>query len=400
MALKSGLANTSPAQSDVSDPKSEKRLGAPPEAVRNGRVAQTATPTDDEAEVLQASIKAGSVAQIVVAAIAVLGLIYLLKLVLVTTLVAMLLAFVLEPMVAGLRRFHIPRAAGALIAVLLTLVLSGSLTYFFYSRAVDFATTLPAYSGKLRQVLSKVRTQTGKIEESTRSIMGSAKDGKQPVPVEVQERPDVTRVIAAGSGAVGEVVLAISFIPFLVFFMLTWKDHAHLATVRLFPKEHRMTAHRTVGRISNMIRSFIAGNLLLGLINAVVSTLVFWRLGIPYFYFVGVISGFISLIPYLGVFLALLAPLAGGIEVLDKTGALLIILTVIGLHLLAMNFLYPMVVGKRLRLNPLAVTLSLLFWAWIWGAMGLLLAVPIVGATKIICDYMEPLRGLGAWLGE
>jgi predicted PurR-regulated permease PerM len=400
MALKSGLANTSPAQSDVSDPKSEKRLGAPPEAVRNGRVAQTATPTDDEAEVLQASIKAGSVAQIVVAAIAVLGLIYLLKLVLVTTLVAMLLAFVLEPMVAGLRRFHIPRAAGALIAVLLTLVLSGSLTYFFYSRAVDFATTLPAYSGKLRQVLSKVRTQTGKIEESTRSIMGSAKDGKQPVPVEVQERPDVTRVIAAGSGAVGEVVLAISFIPFLVFFMLTWKDHAHLATVRLFPKEHRMTAHRTVGRISNMIRSFIAGNLLLGLINAVVSTLVFWRLGIPYFYFVGVISGFISLIPYLGVFLALLAPLAGGIGVLDKTGALLIILTVIGLHLLAMNFLYPMVVGKRLRLNPLAVTLSLLFWAWIWGAMGLLLAVPIVGATKIICDYMEPLRGLGAWLGE
>jgi predicted PurR-regulated permease PerM len=400
MALKSGLANTSPAESDVSDPKSEKRLAAPPEAVRNGCVAQTATPAEDEAEVLQASIKAGSVAQIVVAGIAVLGLIYLLKLVLVTTLVAMLLAFVLEPMVAGLRRFHIPRAAGALIAVLLTLVLSGSLTYFFYSRAVDFATTLPAYSGKLRQVLSKVRTQTGKIEEGTRSVMGSSKNGKDPVPVEVREPPDVTRVIAAGSGVVGEIVLAISFMPFMVFFMLTWKDHAHLATVRLFPKEHRMTAHRTVGRISTMIRSFIAGNLLVGLINAVVSTLVFWRLGIPYFYFVGVISGFVSLIPYLGVFLALLAPLAGGIGVLDKTGALLIILTVIGLHVLAMNFLYPKIVGKRLRLNPLAVTLSLLFWAWIWGAMGLLLAVPIVGATKIICDYMEPLRGLGAWLGE
>jgi predicted PurR-regulated permease PerM len=399
MARNSGLANTFP-ESDVSDPKSEKPLGAAPQALRNGGVAQTATPAEEEAEVLQASIKAGSVAQIVVAVIAVLGLIYLLKLVLVTTLVAMLLAFVLEPMVAGLRRFHLPRAAGALMAVLLTFVLFGSLTYFFYSRAVDFATTLPAYSGKLRQVLSRVRTQTGKIEESTRSVMGSTEDGKYPVPVEIREPPDVTRVVAAGSGAVGEIVLAISFLPFLVFFMLTWKDHAHLATVRLFPKEHRMTAHRTVGRISTMIRSFIAGNLLLGLINAVVSTLVFWRFGIPYFYFVGVISGFISLIPYLGVFLALLTPLAGGIGVLDKTGAVLIIITVIGLHLLAMNFLYPKIVGKRLRLNPLAVTLSLLFWAWIWGAMGLVLAVPIVGATKIICDYMEPLRGFGAWLGE
>ena len=149
-----------------------------------------------------------------------------------------------------------------------------------------------------------------------------------------------------------------------------------------------------------MIRCFISGNLLVGLINAAVSTIVFWRLGIPYFYFLGVISGFVSLIPYLGIFLALLAPLAGGIGILDKTGVLLIIITVIGMHLLAMNFLYPKIVGKRLRLNALAVTLSLLFWAWIWGAMGLILAVPIVGATKIICDYMEPLREFGAWLGE
>src|SRR5256885_15962341 len=58
------------------------------------------------------------------------------------------------------------------------------------------------------------------------------------------------------------------------------------------------------------------------------------------------------------------------------------------------------IVGKRLRLNPLAVTLALLFWAWIWGAMGLILAVPIVGATKIICDYVDSFRGVGGWLGD
>jgi predicted PurR-regulated permease PerM len=74
--------------------------------------------------------------------------------------------------------------------------------------------------------------------------------------------------------------------------------------------------------------------------------------------------------------------------------------TVIGLHVLSMNVLFPKIVGRRLRLNPLAVTLSLLFWAWIWGSMGLILAVPIVGATKIVCDHMEALQGLGAWLGE
>lgn len=354
----------------------------------------------EEAEVLQASIKAGSVAQIVVAVIAVIGLIYLLKLVLVTTLLSVLLAFVLEPVVSGLARIRVPRAAGALLAVLLLIALAAGLTSFFYGRAVDFATQLPRYSGKIRSALADLRSQTNQIEESARSVIASPRSGKAPIAVEVQESPGLLRVISAGSGTLAEVLLSITFIPFLVYFMLTSKDHAHSATVRLFPKEHRLVAHRTVGRISAMIRSFIAGNVLVGFINALVSAIVFWRLGIPYFYFLGVISGFASLVPYLGIFLALLPPLAAAAGVVNKTGVVIILLTVIVLHLLTMNVLYPKIVGKRLRLNPLAISLSLLFWAWIWGGMGLILAVPLVGATKIICDYVDPLRGLGAWLGE
>jgi len=361
----------------------------------------TQTPeSQEEAEILQASIKAGSVAQIVVAAIAVLGLIYILKLVLITTLTSLLLAFFLEPLVGGLCRLGIRRWAGALFGVILMVALAISLTFFFYSRALDFATALPKYSGKMRDTLGSVRSQSKKLEEGTRSVIGAPTTGPQPVPVEVQESPGLSRVVSAGSGVFGEVLLAVSFIPFLVYFMLTWKDHAHATTVQLFPKEHRLTAFRTVGRISTMIRSFIVGNILVGMLNCVVSSVVFWLLGIPYFYFLGTISGFVSLVPYLGIFLALLPPLAGGIGTLNKTGVLIVIVTVILLHVATMNVLYPKIVGKRLRLNPLAVTLSLLFWAWIWGGMGLLLAVPVVGATKIVCDHVDSLRPLGAWLGD
>jgi predicted PurR-regulated permease PerM len=376
-------------------PEKEPATAPQPEA----EVPQVPQATTEEAEVLQASIKAGTVAQIVMAAIAVLGLIYLLKVVLVTTLASVLLAFVLEPMVALLTRIRLPRSVGALIAVLLLLVLSLAVIDFFYSRAVDFATELPKYSSKIRAVLSDVRQQTNKIEESTRSVMAPPKGGRQPVPVEVQEAPGLSHVISAGSSW-GESLLAITFVPFLVYFMLTWKAHAHNATVRLFPKEHRMAAYRTVARISEMIKSFILGNVLVGLVSSVISVAVFWWLHIPYFYFLGVLSGFISLIPYLGVFLALLPPIAGGIGVLNRSGLFIIIGTVVALHLITVNVMYPKIVGKRLRLNPLAITLALLFWAWIWGGMGLILAVPIVGATKIVCDYMEPLRGFGAWLGE
>ncbi len=224
----------------------------------------------EDAEVLQASIRAGSVAQIVVAVIAVIGLIYLLKLMLVTALASLLLAFVLEPLVSGLARIRVPRAFGALLAVVLMVGLAAGLTFFFYGRAVDFATQLPRYSGKIRSSLAVLREQTRQIEESTRSVIASPRVGKPPLAVEVQEAPGLSRVISAGGGTLGEVFLAITFVPFLVYFMLTWKDHAHSTTVRLFPKEHRLVAHRTVGRISAMIRGFIAGNVLIGLINALV----------------------------------------------------------------------------------------------------------------------------------
>jgi predicted PurR-regulated permease PerM len=362
--------------------------------------ALTAPASNEEEEVLHASIKAGSVAQIVVAVVAVLGLLYLLKLVMVTVLTSMLLAFVLEPLVAQLRRIKIPRAAGALLAVLLMVGTAASLTFFFYNRAVDFATQLPQYSGRIRETLGNLRQQASKIEESTRSVMASPSDGKRPLPVEVRAATGLSGLISAGAGTLAEVLGAIGFVPFLVYFMLTWKDHAHAATVRLFPKEHRMMAHRTIGKISAMIRIFITGNLLVGLINALVSTSLFWLLGIPYFYFIGFISGFFSMIPYLGVFFALLPPLALGIGILNKTGVIAIFITVIGLHVLTMNVLYPKIVGKRLLLNPLAITLALLFWAWIWGAMGLILAVPMVAATKVICDYTDSVRGLGQWLGD
>ena len=207
-------------------------------------------------------------------------------------------------------------------------------------------------------------------------------------------------MISENSASIFELLLAVGFVPFLVYFVLVSKDHSHIATVRLFPKEHRMLAHRTVGRISTMIRTYIVANVVVGVLNTAVFTMVFWYLGIKYFYFAGPISGFASLIPYLGVFVSVLPPLAGGIDVLDKTAILTVLVVVIGLHVITMNLVYPKFIGHRLKLNPLAVSLSLLFWGWIWGALGLILAIPLLGAAKIICDHIEPLCGLGSWLGD
>ena len=211
---------------------------------------------------------------------------------------------------------------------------------------------------------------------------------------------DWTGILTRGFGSVSQAMLAASFVPFLVYFMLTWQHHVRSATVMLFPLQNRNTAYVTLGLISVMIRSFMVGNLLIGLFIGTVSTAIFWMLHLPFFYLVGFLSGFLSLVPYMGVLLALVPPILVSLGHLSSQDIAVVIVTVLGLHLIAMNVLYPQFLGKRLQLNPLAVTLALLLWTWLWGAVGLLLAIPITAAMKIVFDHVESLKPYGAWLGE
>ena len=353
-----------------------------------------------EVEVLQASIKIGTVAQIVTALIAMIGLLYLLKLVLVTILASILVAYVLEPAVALLVRWRFPRWMGAGVVVTFAVLLTLGLVYFSYNRAVDFANELPQYTATLRRTVSNFRSRADTLANQARSVVEPPKNREKPVPVRIDQPQGIVQMISENSGTILDLLMAVSFAPFLVYFMLASKEHVYVSSVRLFPKEHRLVAHRTVGNISNMIRSFLLANLAVGLISGIICGIVFWRLGIQYFYFIGAISGFVTLIPYLGMFLALLPPLAGGASTLHHGGIITVIVTVIGIHAITMNLIYPRVIGARLKLNALAVSLSLLFWAWIWGAPGLILAIPIIGALKIICDHIDPLRGFGSWLGD
>jgi len=335
-------------------------------------------------------------AQIIVAVAVVLAICYVAKPVLIVLLVSVLLAFMLAPIVDGLQRIRLPRSLGAVVALLLLFAILYGMTYFFYNRAVAFVHDLPKYSERIRQEVDKLQEQALKIRSST-SILSPSKPENT---VTIQQQTDWTSALTQGAGALWEVAITVSFVPFLVYFMMTWQEHARAATVMLFRLEHRNAAYVTLGRISAMIRSFLVGNLLMGIFMGVVSTVVFAMLHLPYFYFVGFISGFVSLLPYLGPIVAILPPLAAGLGQLHGGGVLVIIITVFGLHIFAINIFYPKLIGKRLQLNPLVVTTSLLFWGWVWGAVGLVLAVPITAALKIIFDHIDSLRPWGAWLGE
>ena len=149
-----------------------------------------------------------------------------------------------------------------------------------------------------------------------------------------------------------------------------------------------------------MLQSFIVGNFLIGLLISGLSVAIFGLLHVPFFYFVGFLSGFLSLVPYLGIVLAMVPPIVVGFGQLEAGDLFIVVVSVIAMHLIALNVLYPKLLGSRLRINTLAVTLALLFWGAVWGAIGLVLAIPITGAIKIVCDHVESMKPYADWLGE
>src|SRR5574341_144376 len=112
-------------------------------------------------------------------------------------------------------------------------------------------------------------------------------------------------------------------------------------------------------------------------------------------------SGFLSLIPYIGLPLAMIPPLFAALPIHPTMPPYLVIGTTVGVfHLLALNLLYPKIVGSRVHLNPLVVTVALMVWGVLWGAIGLVLAIPLTAAIKAVCDNVAKLQPYGRLLGD
>jgi predicted PurR-regulated permease PerM len=192
----------------------------------------------------------------------------------------------------------------------------------------------------------------------------------------------------------------VSFVPFLVYFMLSWRDHINRSFLQFFQGEDRLVAARSVQGIADMVRAFVVGNFVLGLLLAVISSVVFWLIHVPYPLLVGPLSGFMSLVPYIGLPLAMVPPLFASLSVNLVSIYVLTIVSVGLMHLIALNVLYPKIVGSRVHLNPLVVTLSLMIWGFLWDAPGLVLAIPLTAGIKAVCDNVKGLRRFGKFLGD
>jgi predicted PurR-regulated permease PerM len=327
----------------------------------------------------------------------VIGFCYWASSVLVTLLVAVLLAYFLDPVVSWLEDWRIPRALGALLIVVLTLTLLFSLAWALVTRMDQFGADWPKYRAPLRAAASAIEKKLEGIEQRVSEI--SPEDRSRTV-VQVYDSHSVRNTLLSRLGSLYTAVLAATFVPFLVFFMLAAKRQVWHATMQLFPARDRTQVKLTLDEVSVTLRSYVIGTALVGVILVLASWLFFWSIGLDYPFLAALVSGLMNLVPYIGVVLSWIPPLIIALRV-HHTG--FFFLGIVGVlsffHLMAANVLFPSLVGRRVHLNAVAVTIALLFWGWMWGAPGLLLAIPITATIKVICDHVESWQPVGRWLG-
>jgi len=321
--------------------------------------------------------------------------------VLVTVLVAVLLAYFLDPVVTFMENWHIPRALGSLLVVLFTIAVLLFVAWSLVERFDQFGRDWPKYRAPLHAVANVIEQKMASVEEHVSEIGSSDQAGEQAEHriVAVAESHPVRAALLSRLSSLYEVVLGATFIPFLLFFMLAAKRQVWHATMQLFPTTERTLVKETLTDISLVLRSYVVGTAMVGVILVVLSWLFFLLIGLEFPFLTALISGTCNLIPYLGVVLSWMPPLLIGLKQFHTVTPFIGIFAVLTfLHLVAANLLVPALVGSMVRLNALALTVSLLFWGFLWGAMGLILAIPITAVIKVVCDHKESWQPVGRWL--
>jgi predicted PurR-regulated permease PerM len=353
----------------------------------------------------------------------------------ITFVISVLLAFILDPAVLLVMKLRLPRAVATPVVIGFAFAAIYFAAVLLWTQVATLSEDMPTYASRVSELVDKTNTKLDDLEKKAIAtvVPKSFREHEQQIQEKPQEAMKARRKKAASTTAPRgtpeapiiqevtihqqpkpiistlygyvsnyfHVMIMASFVPFLVYFMLSWRDRIAKSLLGLFKGEERYSVERAWIGVGDSTRAYVVGNFFLWLFLSSASAIVFFFLGVPYWPLIGTLSATFSLLPYVGLPLSIVPPVLAAVAIPNKFKVvLLVVVFAAALHILTMNFLYAKIVGRRVRLNPLAVTVALMFWGSVWGGVGLILAVPITAAVKAVCDNVEPLNPYGELLGD
>ena len=324
------------------------------------------------------------------------------------------LALTFAPMVRRLQRV-MPRWIASALVVLTVVGGLGGFAYSMSDEASLAVAQLPAASRQLRETLRGfVRGGEGtlsKLQQAAKELQRTATENSdRPVTpsgvtaVQVVEPPvDFNNFVWFGSQGVLTILGSLALVAFLVYFLLASGDLFKLKLVRISGERlsQRKITVQVIDQIGERVGKAMQHLVLAGVLVGIATWAVPWWFGVNYPVLWGVAAGLFNCIPYLGpavvaaaLFLATLLQFADLATALIVAGASLVITTIEG------SLFTPIVFGRSVALNPVAVFVSFMFWGWLWGIPGMFLAMPLLTIMKTIAESVEGLSPVAELLSD
>jgi predicted PurR-regulated permease PerM len=336
-----------------------------------------------------------------------------------------LISYALAPIVGALHRLRVARAIGAAVAVILLLGTLGLGVYSLSDQAMAIITDVPAAAQRMRDRMRDRKASQGgalqKVQKAANEIDKAAQEASAPTPAEQEaarrsmERTGVQRVEVVEpafratdylwSGGLGLLGFAgqLVLVLFLVYFFLVTGDLYKRKVVKIAGPtltQKKITV-QIIDDINQQIASFMRVQVFTSLIVAVVTALALWWFGLQQYIIWGLLAGIFNSIPYLGpVIVTAGLGVVSFMQFDDVAKTAYVCGMAFAITSLEGFLLTPMLMGRAAQMNPVAIFVGLLFWSWMWGLWGTVLAVPMLMMLKAICDHVEDLQPFGELLGE
>jgi len=348
------------------------------------------------AEVLEKPFDVRSIALTGLFILAVFYTIYFMRSVLLPIVLALLLSYLFRPIVRGLARLKVPLSVSAAFILIGLFALVGYGISALAAPAVGWLQKAPTGLTELQHKLLPVKKSVAQVTQATGEIEKLATTAPETKTVEVKRHP-ITEMLFMRTP---EFIASAALLSILLYFLLVYDQVFIAKLVKLLPtlsdkKTAVSIAYDIESQVSRYLFTVTAINAGLGLAVGTVVGLLGLRNPVMW----GVMVAVLNFVPYLGAFTGIICMTIGAVLSFDSLGyALLFPAVYLAFGTLEGSFITPWIMGRSLTLNPVIILVSLIFWAWMWGIVGIILAVPILAAFKIFCAHIKPMEPLAEFL--
>lgn len=342
------------------------------------------------------AISLSSVALPVLAISAAAAIFYYAAPILIPMTIAALTAYTLTPVVVFLKKLKIPHFIAVLVVMLIVLGIGILIAVILISEIADLARDLPGYQKAALQFFNRVQARIASYLQQFPGLFPDINDIK----IEPTHFSGLGKIIFKGLGS----VTSITFSGFLLFFLTCFMLYDYEMFVEkfraLFGKGKKQAASVILDQINKQLRGFITVKLSVTIGMSVVFTIGLLIMNVKYAYVWGPLAGVLNLIPYIGAIIGAIPPvIVAGVTKGSFSWMIWVALFFTIVQLLESYLITPKLTADSVDLNPLAVLVASIIWGYLWGGIGVLLAVPITAIVKVVCDNIEALEPIGMLLG-